>query len=95
MDFGSFHLPGKKQLVRGFARPTEMVIDVTESPMERTVLRQLYYYFGKKKDNTLKCQELINQETGGILCLYCDKGRRYNSQLFKASGVFGIISAVA
>ncbi|MGF1601449.1 MAG: IS5 family transposase [Thermosynechococcaceae cyanobacterium] len=87
MSSGCFRLPGKKSLVRGFERPTVVVIDVTESPIERPVRRQRHYYSGKKKCHTLKCQVLINQDTGAIICLHFGKGRRHDFQLFKASGV--------
>ncbi|MDJ0690766.1 MAG: transposase family protein [Xenococcaceae cyanobacterium MO_188.B32] len=32
---GLFRLPGKKDLIRGFARPEVIVMDVTETPIER------------------------------------------------------------
>ncbi|MGB7415039.1 MAG: IS5 family transposase [Thermosynechococcaceae cyanobacterium] len=87
MASGVFRLAGKKTLVRGFERPTVVVIDVTESPIERPKRRQRHYYSGKKKCHTLKCQVLINQDSGAIICLYFGKGRRHDFQLFKASGI--------
>jgi len=32
---GQFRLPGKRQLVRGFGKPIVVVLDVTETPIER------------------------------------------------------------
>ena len=41
MGSGLFRIPGKKRLVRGFARPDLVVIDVTETPIERP--KKKYY----------------------------------------------------
>jgi len=40
MGSGRFRLPGKKQLVRGFDTPSVVVMDVTETPIERPKLRE-------------------------------------------------------
>lgn len=82
-----FRLPGKKQLVRGFGKPKVVVVDVTETPIERPKRRQRQYYSGKKKRHTLKCQLLIEQATGRIICTFFGKGRRHDFKLFQASGV--------
>lgn len=49
---GQFRLAGKKQLVRGFAHPQVVVMDVTETPIERPKRRQRQFYSGKKKRHT-------------------------------------------
>ena len=84
---GLFRLPGKKRLVQGFGRPDVVVIDVTETPIERPRNGQKDYYSGKKKQHTLKCQVLIDRDTGEIICLDFGKGRRHDFQVYKASGV--------
>jgi len=40
MHCGQFRLVGKKQLVRGFSKPPVVVMDVTETPIERSQRRQ-------------------------------------------------------
>ena len=52
MNSGLFRLPGKKILLQGFERPEVVVIDVTETPIERPRKAQKEYY-SKKKSNIL------------------------------------------
>ena len=87
MASGLFRLPGKKQLIRGFARPEVTVMDVTETPIERPKRRQKWFYSGKKKRHTLKAQLIIEQSTGKIICTFFGQGRQHDFALFKASGV--------
>lgn len=82
-----FHLPGKKALVRGFGRPEVVVMDVTETPIERPLRRQRRFYSGKKKRHTLKCQLIIERETAVIICTFFGKGRQHDFKLFQASGM--------
>jgi len=87
MGSGKFRLAGKKRLVQGFGRPEVVVIDVTETPIERPQQRQRVFYSGKKKRHTLKCQVLIEQATQEVICLFFGKGSRHDFKLFQASGV--------
>jgi hypothetical protein len=87
MQSGRFRLPGKKQLLQGFGKPDVVVVDVTETPIERPKRRQRQFYSGKKKRHTLKCQIVIEQTTGAIICTFFGKGRRHDFKLFAASGV--------
>ncbi len=82
-----FHLPGKKQLVQGFGKPAVVVLDVTETPIERPKRRQRQFYSGKQKQHTLKCQVVIEQATGKVICTFFGKARRHDFKLFQASGV--------
>lgn len=82
-----FHLPGKKGLVQGFGRPAVVIIDVTETPIERPKRRQRQFYSGKKKRHTLKCQLVIEAPTGRILCTFFGKGRQHDFRVFQASGI--------
>lgn len=84
---GRFSLPGKKQLVRGFGTPLVVVMDVTETPIERPKRRQRQFYSGKKKRHTLKCQIVFDGDSGQIICTFLGKGRRHDFKLFQASGV--------
>jgi hypothetical protein len=63
-----------------------VVVDVTETPIERPKHHQRWFYTGKKK-HTLKCQLVIEQTTGQIICTFFGKGRRHDFKLFQASGV--------
>jgi len=87
MQSGQFRLPGKKSLVRGFAPPEVVVMDVTESPIERPKRRQRAFYSGKKKRHTLKSQVVIDLQSGQILCTFFGKGRRHDFKLYRASRV--------
>ena len=87
MQSGRFRIPGKKHLVKGFKTLDVILIDVTETPIERPKKRQKRYYSGKKKQHTLKCQILAERDSAKILCLFVGEGSRHDFRLFKASGV--------
>jgi hypothetical protein len=82
-----FHLPGKKALLQGFGRPEVVVMDVTETPIERPKRRQRRFYSGKKKRHTLKSQLVIDAASERILCTFFGKGRQHDFKLFQASGL--------
>lgn len=48
MDSGQFRLPGKSELLSDTERPEVVLIDVTETPIERPKVAQKQYYSGKK-----------------------------------------------
>ena len=54
MQSGRFRILGKKHLVKGFETPNVVLIDVTETPIERPKKRQKQYYSGNQKQHTLK-----------------------------------------
>ena len=87
MASGLFRIPGKRQLVRGFGAPDLVVVDVTETPIERPKKQQKRAYSGKKKQHTLKCQLIIDRDTLEIICLHFDLGRTHDFKLFKAAGI--------
>ncbi len=88
MQSGQFRLPGKKRLFKGFgSRPDVVVMDVTETAIERPKRKQKRFYSGKNKQHTLKCQVIIDPDTGEIICTFFGQGRRHDFALFKASGV--------
>jgi hypothetical protein len=87
MKSGKFRLPGKKHLFKGFGRPEVVVMDVTETPIERPKRRQRQFYSGKQKQHTLKCQVILDLISGQIICTFFGKGRRHDFSLFKASGI--------
>ena len=87
MRCGQFRLAGKKRLVQGFGTPQVVVMDVTETPIERPKHRQRQFYSGKKRRHTLKCQIVLELESGLIVCTFFGKGRRHDFKLYQASGV--------
>ena len=87
MASGLFRIPGKRQLIQGFGRPDLVVVDVTETPIERPQKKQKRAYSGKKKQHTLKCQIIIDRDTLEIICLHFDLGRTHDFKLFKAAGI--------
>jgi hypothetical protein len=87
MCCGQFRLAGKKQLLRGFGKPQVVVMDVTQTPIERQGRRQRSFYSGKKKQHTLKCQIVLERDSGQIICTFFGKGRRHDFKLYQASGV--------
>lgn len=60
---------------------------MTETPVERPKRHQRQFYSGKKKRHTLKCQLVIEQATGRIICTFFGQGRRHDFKLFQASGI--------
>ncbi len=87
MASGLFRLPGKKRLVRGFGQYEMVVMDVTETPIERPKHNQKEFYSGKKKQHTLKCQVIMEKASLNIICLHFGHGRTHDFKLFHASGV--------
>lgn len=87
LESGSLRIPGKKHLIKGYQTPKVVLIDVTETPIERPKKAQKRYYSGKKKQHTLKCQILAEQDSGKIICLFFGKGSEHDFTMFKASGV--------
>lgn len=87
MQTRRFRLPGKRQLVRGFGIPEVVIVDVTETRIERPKRRQRSFYSGKQKCHTLKSQLVIDAATKHVICISFGKGRRHDFKVFKASGI--------
>jgi len=85
MKTGKFRIPGKKALLKIFDYPEVVVMDVTETAIERPKKQQKKCYSGKKKQQTLKTQLVINQETKEIICTAFGQGRCHDFSLFKKS----------
>ncbi|MFN9173046.1 MAG: IS5 family transposase [Synechocystis sp.] len=82
-----FNLPGKKELRQKETEEKVVVMDVTESPIEKPKESQKSYYSGKQGEHTLKTQLIIDLKTLKIICLASGKGRVHDFKLFKNSGV--------
>ena len=59
----AFTLPGKKKLATSNHQLQVVVVDVTESPIERPKKNIHLFYSGKKKQHTLKSQLVVDQRT--------------------------------
>ncbi len=84
---GIFQLPGKKQLLDREAAAKLVVIDATETPVERPKKRQKRYYSGKKKRHTLKTQLVVDPKTKKVICTTFAAGKEHDFHLFKRSKV--------
>ena len=59
-------------------RNTKLVVDVTESEIERPKKNQKDYYSGKKKKHTFKTQVLANIDNGEIYSIDVSKGKTHD-----------------
>jgi hypothetical protein len=64
-----------------------VIVDVTESPIERPKKNIRMFYSGKKKQHTLKSQVVVDQANGKIICTAHGKGREHDFRIFKNSKV--------
>lgn len=88
MKTGKFRIPGKKALLKDSNYPEFVVMDVTETAIERPKKKQKRYSWGKKKCQTLKTQLVINQETREIICTAFGPGHCHDFNLFKKSKIY-------
>ncbi|MDE5738114.1 MAG: IS5 family transposase [Oscillospiraceae bacterium] len=84
---GTFSLPGKKELLKSDVEYEVILIDATETPVERPKKKQREYYSGKKKRHTLKTQLVVDKKTQKIICLSFCCGKKHDFRLFKESKV--------
>jgi len=82
-----FSLPFKWELSNKENGIKVIVIDTTETPIERPKKNKDCIYSGKKKRHTLKTQIVINGETLEILALNFGKGRSHDIRIFKESNL--------
>jgi len=84
---GRFKLPGKKQLLESESAAELVVIDATETPIQRPKKRQKRFYSGKKKRHTLKTQLVVDPKTQAVICTTFAAGKEHDFHLFKRSQV--------
>ncbi|HHF7390741.1 TPA: IS5 family transposase, partial [Legionella anisa] len=82
-----FSLPGRKALVKSDVEYEVILIDATETPIERPKKKQKHFYSGKKKRHTLKTQLIVDKNQKKIICTSFSNGKRHDFRLFKESGV--------
>ena len=78
---GKLRLPSKKDLSDGDL----IVVDATESPINRPQKGQKEFYSGKKKRHTIKTQILFCKNKGLIVDIRLDKGHVHDFEIFKRS----------
>lgn len=83
----AFALPGKKRLQQADCNIEAVVVDASETPIERPQTKQRRYYSGKKKRHPLKSQVVINKRTQQIICTAHCHGAHHDFALYKRSGV--------
>ena len=86
MKTGKFRIPGKKALIKDSVYLEIVVMDVTETNIERPK-KQKKCYSGKKKNHRLKIQLVIEQETKQIICTDFGQGHCHDFSLFKKSKI--------
>ncbi|KJW05908.1 transposase DDE domain protein [Orientia tsutsugamushi str. UT144] len=64
-----------------------VLIDATESPIERPKKKQKFYYSGKKKRHTLKTQIVVDKKTRQVICTDFSNGKKHDFRLFKESKI--------
>ncbi|KJV74373.1 IS5 family transposase ISOt6 [Orientia tsutsugamushi] len=59
-----------------------VLIDATESPIERPQKKQKFYYSGKKKRHTLKTQIVVDKKMDQVICTDFSNGKKHDFRLF-------------
>ena len=62
-----------------------ILIDVTESPVERPKRRQKRWHSGKKKRHTIKIQIVVCTKTKKVIAVFTDYGRTHDFKIWKKS----------
>ncbi|WP_115371190.1 IS5 family transposase [Adhaeribacter pallidiroseus] len=85
LQSGEFSLPGKKALLQSSISYQVVLVDATETRIERPPKKQRRYYSAKKKQHHLKTQMIVDKKSGKIICTHFAKGAVHDFQLFKCS----------
>ncbi|MBW3058820.1 MAG: IS5/IS1182 family transposase [Spiroplasma poulsonii] len=80
-------LAGKKALINDYFNDKTIIIDATETPIQRPKKGQKQSYSGKKKKHTIKTQVIIEQETKKIIATSFSLGKKHYYALFKESKI--------
>ncbi|UZQ30206.1 MAG: IS5 family transposase [Spiroplasma phoeniceum] len=78
---------GKKALINDYFNDKTIIIDATETPIQRPKKGQKQSYSGKKKKHTIKTQVIIEQETKKIIATSFSLGKKHDYALFKESKI--------
>lgn len=83
----AFRLPGKKQLHQNAYERKVLVVDVTETPIERPQKNSDVITVARKSAIPRKAQVVVDQTNGQIICTAFGVGRVHDFRLFKTSQV--------
>ncbi len=83
---GTFSLPGRKALLKSDVEYEVVLIDATESPIERPKKNKSTSIPGKRKTH-VKTQIIVGKKQKKIICTNFSNGKRHDFRLFKESGV--------
>ncbi|WP_162920566.1 transposase, partial [Candidatus Fukatsuia symbiotica] len=72
-----FALLGRKALLKSDREYELVLIDATETPIERPQKKQKQFYSGKKKRPTLKTQVIVDKKSKAVICTSFTHGRRH------------------
>lgn len=81
LDSRRFSLPKRDRALELGEDLKLVLLDATETPIERPKKKQRRYYSGKKKRHTIKSQLLIEPSSGVILATACAPGRVHDKAL--------------
>jgi len=84
INSGKFIVKGKRSLLS--INPSNIVlIDATESPIQRPKKRQSAFYSGKKKRHTMKTQLVVNKTTREIICVHTSNVKTHDFKVLRDS----------
>jgi hypothetical protein len=90
---GTFALPGKKKLKRKSDSIQYVVVDVTESPINRPKKDQKAYYSGKKR-HTLKTRVIVERNSLQLIDVQEAKGGEHDFKVYKDTIGNGISNSI-
>ncbi|WP_250296550.1 IS5 family transposase [Wolbachia endosymbiont of Oedothorax gibbosus] len=82
-----FALPGKKDLLNSNVEYEVLVIDGTETAVERPKKKQKRFYSGKKKRHTIKTQIVTEKKSKKVVCTSFSNGRKHDFRMFRESKI--------
>ncbi|WP_339045928.1 IS5 family transposase [Spiroplasma endosymbiont of Colias croceus] len=78
-------LDGQKSLLNNNFKDKTVIIDVTESTIQRPKKGQKQYYSRKKKKHTIKTQVIIEKDSKKIISSYFSYGKNHDFKILKNS----------
>lgn len=85
MKHKDFALPGKKALLN---KDVDVIlIDATETHIDRPQKKQKKFYSGKKKKHTIKTQVVVTKSDKKVICTSFSTGKCHDFRLYKESKI--------
>ena len=85
-----FYLPGRKQLLKSDMEYEVVVIDATETPIQRPKKSKNNSTQVRKSDIPSRTQLIVDKKTTEIICTSYKNGKCHDYRLFKESGIKGL-----